>query len=288
MAVIAAIILLFVSSRISAEPLRMPPVSTAPVFTKEHVFLSGVTGWFEFRQNFPIEENSNHGKVHDVGIILTLYSGPLFSVSFISREIFQNRIHPESILLWYPLSLFSTEKLEISFNAGGFEFSAGFNHDCKHDIDWSSGRNAIHEFIYLRAEYSNLEWHTGLPGWSTRLYPAVEIGENITPLFQFAETEPDLYRISASVRVEPLFHSLYGGPFIHGRFSLIGRTPESRVSINSEYNMDYLFRAGYQLRGKKGGLSLYYQVEHITDDVITLTPVPVTIQAVSVLFEISG
>ncbi len=276
---------------LGAEILRFPPVILDPVFTSDGEFLSGVLSWFDFHHYVDNGGNDNFSQDSDLGVLFTLFSNENISVQAIAREIIQNQVNYDvsTSLGFYLRALLSDLRLILTVRASPFYFSWGYRHDCKHDIDMFSGRNAVHDTLFFRIASKKFSYQ-----WPVReIFSEVSgsiLGEiNLPYIFQQIKPEPDKSRLSLVLKCIPIGCRDFGSLFVGGEFSIIRRnksgTEISRV-IDPAY--DWHLQVGSRIRGKYGNISLYCQIERITDPWVNNNPVPVFLQAVGIVISISG
>jgi hypothetical protein len=56
--------------------------------------------------------------------------------------------------------------------------------------------------------------------------------------------------------------------------TLIYRSTETEIAIAQPFNIDYLFRIGVRLPEGANGVTLYGELQHLTDDWLSTAPIP--------------
>ncbi len=284
---LSLVVFLYVPLR--AQILRFPPVELSPVFTPEREFLSGVLGWFDFHHYVDNGGDDNFSQDSDLGVLFTLFSNENLSFQAIVREVVQNQVNyaVATSLGFYLRALLSDLRLILTVKANPFYLSWAYRHDCKHDIDMFSGRNAVHETLFFRIASRKmfLRWMNNKLFSAVSANALVEI--NLPYIFQQIKPEPDKARFSFQVKCILVGHKNFGSIFLNGLVSVIRRKKrgtEVLYVIDPAY--DWHIQLGYRLPGKYGDISLYYQIERITDPWVNNNPVPVSLASLGVIVAI--
>ncbi len=274
---------------VTGEMLKNPPVDLEIGFSDTFTLFPSGGGWVDFHQYGKQEGDLTFGKDLDIAVYINLFSSKRVAFTGMAHEIFQGRHLPDDEKLWLfsPRLIISDLRLFFSILLGPVTLKIGYHHDCAHAIDRYTVRNVIHEAFLLGGETRRFEAAWGRTGFSTTVRGGVEAGINILAFIQAQEYEPDRFRFSLYARVEPVKHPRYGSIFTEGRVSLMVReTVETPVQGIESPGLDWLIRGGYRTPGKRGGVSIYVQKEHITDGWEDRTPEPVTLFAMGIMMSI--
>jgi hypothetical protein len=271
-----------VSGGIAAEVTSLPFRLPEPVFTETAAALPSAFSWMSVEQVLNQADTPDNGHCLDTGTLFTFFSSERLSARGLAREMFQFRPHPDSDFKFWGRALVTDLRLDCSLSLRPLVFSAGYRHDCKHDIN-ATKRDVIHDALFAR-----LVIEEGNPGFLPAVLNAAagcafEAELNLPTLFQASKDESDRARLSAEGSFVP-FRTSGGGcsVFIDGRFSLIDRERQDRVAVARSWNADWLLRAGTELRAGRGGVRFSCGVERLTDNWASLDPAPET--RASVLF----
>ena len=265
-----------VPALISAEVTGLPFSLPEPVFTEETAAFPCAYTWMSAEQVLNQGDTPDNGHCLDTGALFTFFSSERFSVRGMVREMFQFRPHPDSDFKFWGRALVTDLRLDFSAALRPLVVSAGYRHDCKHDIN-ATRRDVIHDALFAR-----LALEEGVPSFlpdslNAQAGCALEAELNLPTLFQVSKEEPDRARFCAEGSFVP-FRTV-GGLFavrVDGRFSFINRERQERVAVARSWNADWLLRAGAELRAGKGGVRLSCGLERLTDNWAGLEPEPET------------
>lgn len=262
------VLLFFLSSvpRVSAEVLRMPPISVPFVFPTEPQFLPDATVWADYRLYNDFASPDDFGTDFELGSAFSVVGTERFAIRFIPRLLYQARQYQETNnpLDFSPRHI--TTDLRVS---GAYRFDAliaygGARHDCTHLVDMAVGRKPIHDAFFAGVQD---EWRLASfdSGRTLRSRVFAEGEYNIPSLFWDEATFIDRARFTVGSDTD-ISDLDVGTPFINGYLSYIYRTPERTVTDGIQrHNVDWGVAVGYRIHGSAGDLSLYYRVERITD-----------------------
>ena len=275
----------------SAEMLDSPPIDLEMIYTSQFSLFPGAAGWIDFHQYNRNEEDLTFGKDFQLAILIPIISSGRFTLSGMTQEIVQGCHLTEAEKLWLfsPRLIISDLRFFASVNLYPMEIHCGFHHDCAHAIDKYPLRNSIHEGLFLQGMSRKLPIPWGHSGFASTLRGSAEIEVSVLSFIQTQGYEPDRFRFSLWGRSELIAHPLYGSMFVSGKFSFIRRETEETPVLNSvNPGLDWFFRTGYRTPGRAGGITLYYQIEKITDPWEDNAPQPVLLQAVGIVLSIDN
>jgi hypothetical protein len=261
-----------------SQALLLPPLPSQEFSTAQGL-LPQVSPWMEFR-HFPAESGGTfHSHVLDFGSTITIYALGPFSLDGMVRQILLTRLHPESEWLFWLAALYTDLRLAIHAAAGPLDFALAYRHDCKHDIELFLGRDAAHDTIALTIGVPRLQWTWLAADMESRLTAVADAAWNIPLVYQYVAPEPDRFTLSADLDWEPLRVPGWPVAFVAGGLAVIGRGRDTRVTVLSILALDWHVRAGVRLAGKEAGagtLAAYGQLQSLSDDWMSLEPVPAT------------
>lgn len=281
---IPVLVLLWTSGApVSAEVIRLPFFPVTPIFSQEPEAFPWISGWFLYNHTLNQNEAPDSGHCYEQGAIFTFFSCGNISFSGLAREMFQFKSSPLGDFYLWARDLVTDLRLYLWYDLDPIKLGAGYRHDCKHDVE-TEIRTVIHDAFFIQILIPPLS----LPVAEAYLHPSagfnIEAEYNVTPIFQTAESEPDRGRISVECELIPV--SLFSDSlylFADGRCSWIYRENGGEIPIDSEWNIDGLFRTGIDYRAGKGDIRLSYCYERITDDWASLTPLPENISSIEFL-----
>jgi len=283
------VLLGFLALPCTGEMLDPPPADLETVYTPEFTLFPGAGGWIDFHQYNRDEEDMTFGKDYQIALIVPFFSSPRFNLHGMAHEIVQGRhlTQEEKLWLFSPRMIISDLRFFTGINFRPVELHLGFHHDCAHGIDGFPQRSTIHEAVFTTVITRKLELPWGDTGFYSSLRGSGEIEFNVLVFLQTEGLEPDRFRFSLWTRGDIAAHPLYGSIFVSGKYSLIHReTEETPVQNVLSPGHDWYFRAGYRTPGRAGGVSLYYQVERITDGWEDKTPEPRILHALGIVMSI--
>lgn len=270
----AFLLLLFLApAHPSCQALLLPPLSVEEPSGRQGL-LPDVRPWAGFR-HFPAGAgDSFHNHVLDFGSDIALFAAGPFSVQGTVRQILLTRPHPDGEWLFWLASLYTDLRLGGRWDAGPWAFGLAYRHDCKHDIETYYGRDAAHDGIALSAAF-RFAWTWPGTGLESRGAASAEAVWNVPVLYQFNPAEPDRFTLSGQVDWEPVRAAGWPAPFLSAGAALIGRGTDTRVKVMETASLDWNARAGLRMAGaaaRSGTLSLYGQLESLSDDWMGLEP----------------
>jgi hypothetical protein len=257
----------------AAEVTRLPFFVPAPVFTELPETFPAFRSWISLDHALNQREAPDTAHCFDTGMVLTFWSGDLVSVSGLARELFQFQAHPEGEWMFWSRALVTDLRLEAAVNLEPVTVSAGYWHDCKHDIN-EMRREMIHDALFARATMAV----------TTGANVAFEAEANLPTVFQTGPAECDRARLTAETELVPFaIVNGRGRFFIDGRVSLVRREANERIAADQEWNADWLVRTGIWFRAGLGNARLSFDIERISDDWVSVRPEAQMIEGISLL-----
>jgi hypothetical protein len=276
-------VLVCVSIRSTAEVTRLPFFTPQATFTEVPGAFPSFSSWMLLDHGLNQNDTPDTAHRFDTGTVFTLYANRGFSVSALARELFQFEPSPDGPFNFWARSLVTDLRLAALAKLPPFIASVGYRHDCKHDIS-DTRREVIHDAVFLQALFPPRRLPAFPSALNSRIGFSLEAEVNTPLIFQVGEEESDRSRFTAECELVP--YATFGGrflTFLDARVSLLNRESGDRVAVQEPWNVDWLFRAGAELRSGMGGLRLAYGLERVTDNWATLDPMAETISAVTLL-----
>ncbi len=284
------VFILFVPVFSRAEVLIFPPGGKVkPYFSENLLFLSNISGWFDFHHYLNNGGNDNFSQDSELALLFTLVSTNNFSFQAISREIIQNEVNyvVETSLGFYLRALISDLRVIATFKGECLMVSFGFRHDCKHDIDRFMGRNVVHDALFLDffSDEIVFEWQNAHI-FSSLLF-GIEGEINLPYIFQEVKPEPDKARFSLILGFNPVGIRERGNLFIKSKFSVIRRNTvgfDIYPIVDPAY--DWNIQGGINISVGRGDIVLYYEAKHITDPWVDNNSFPVLLKGMGITLNI--
>lgn len=276
-----AVLLIWIGAQSMPEATRLAFYPPEALFTDRPCVFPAFSSWMLLDHTLNQAETTNTAHCFDTGSFFTFYADERFSFAGLAREMFQFRASPEDEWRFWARALVTDLRLSLSVNISPFVASAGYRHDCKHDIE-KKQREVIHDSAFLQARFPLTRITALVPTLNMHIGMLLEGETNLKTIFQEGPEESDRARFTAEGEFIPcatgdgLFST-----FVNGRVSLINRAQVLRVSVASNWNVDALMRTGVELHTGMGGVRLSYSLERITDDWTNLNPTPQTISSIS-------
>ncbi|MBN1699103.1 MAG: hypothetical protein JW881_16405 [Spirochaetales bacterium] len=280
------LLMFFSLTTLGAEVLSLPPDTYRQPFIENRAF-SFVYSWFDIRQHAPSGRDLAPAWIMDTGSIFTFYSWKDMATEGMVRHIFLNRLDPDSYWIVWPLAIYTDLRLSFVYRIRELICRISFHHDCKHDIERNFGRDAIHEAVNLQFTHPpvTLDWPDNTT--SSLLHGEINSRIHFSPLFQNRDIrEPDIFCITLRGETDPVVIDEVFAVFLQVELDLLFRDPKSDVRVASGFAVDWSIRAGVRLFGREKGLSLYTNLESLSDDWLTNEPEEAVLFSFGLLFYI--
>ena len=269
---------------LSAQVTRTPQVFYTPVFTEDPVFMGGSLGWMSLRHVLNQEAVPDFGHDWESGVNISLFSSKNTVIAGLVEETFHFSAAPETQSSWFfnPASIISDLRLLVYQRLNPVILKAGFQHDCKHDVDSNSIRMQIHDILFasimpaddieiFRSE--NLLLNTNL---------AVEGAVNLPAGFQGAPPQPDIGRLGGFLRIQGFYPAEpMVGITADASAAITWRSEDTTVEGLEPVGLDYNLRAGLTAASENGIAALYIGTERLTDSWTDFSELPVFINYIS-------
>lgn len=254
---------------LAAEVLSFPPITYMQPF-KENESFPSLYGWFDFRHHAPGKQEISPAWLLDTGLIFTFYSWKHLAIEGMSRHIFYNRLHPDSYWIVYPLAIFTDLRLGVAFRLFKLLGKVAYHHDCKHDIEVYLGRIVIHDAVSLHLTHNTLKVPWPQHSFSTLFKGDLIVRINFTPLFQNQSVqEPDIFCITLLGEVDPVSIESLFSIFLQGEMNMISRKTDIEVQVPPGFSIDFSLKSGIRLFKREKGLTIYTELESLSDNWIT-------------------
>ncbi|MGM0675707.1 MAG: hypothetical protein ACQETQ_13520 [Spirochaetota bacterium] len=198
----------------------------------------------------------------DLGAHILFYGNEHLLVSGLGRMLFQSQTAPGRPLYLDPSAVVTDLQLRARFPALPLRPALWYRHDCKHDMERESRRQAIHDVIGAGAAH-RFSPVAGKPG--LELLVDVSAEAYVPPIFQDKRTSANRAAGYLLVRPELAIHP--GGPivFTEVRAGLIVDDPDSAHATAGLLRRDASGRIGISWPEPTGGMTGYVEVERLTD-----------------------
>ena len=260
---------LFLSASIlAAQVVKTPQVFYAPFFSEETDIMADSGCWASLRHVLNQDQAPYFGHDWKSGVYINIFSCDFIAGYGLAEETFHFKAAPQELGDWVfnPSAVISDLRLMAFINLQPLLIGAGFQHDCKHEVDRSSRRLQIHDVLYLILRPSGEIPLITADCFSLQLNLAIEGGVNIPPVFQAAPPQPDIGHLSVFMEMTGAVPQLPGfSVVLDGVVSATGRSPDALVTGLDPVGIDYELRCGLAACGTEGRAAFFIGFEHLTD-----------------------
>ncbi|MFP4364585.1 MAG: hypothetical protein ACLFR1_12045 [Spirochaetia bacterium] len=254
------LLLLLLPTLLSAEVLSPPPISFSPR-NIDHGYFPSVVAWTSIEKYHPQASGPNHNWDYDLGARFFFYNDGLVYFGGQGRMIHRNQLFEENQFYFWPSSLITDLQLFAGFSTRFTDIEFRFRHDCKHDIDISSRRDAIHDAL-------GIIFHPS-PNYvfTQQLFLSGSTGFEyiIPPVIQGYDLEADIFSLWIDTLFSLRLPQGFGFPFFRSRAVLFRRRADTQATGIRNWDMDYILQAGWSF-GESGGIRIFGQFERQSDD----------------------
>ena len=198
----------------------------------------------------------------DLGAHIMLYGSPHVGVSALGRILFQSQTAPGRPLYLDPSAVVTDLQLRLRLRRLPLRPAVWYRHDCKHDMERESRRQAIHDV--LGAGFTHrLGVLGGPPGLDLVTDVATEVF--VPPIFQDERTSASIAAGYLSLR--PEVELAAGGPTVFTEFrgALLVDDADSVHAVAGAVRVDAAGRVGISWPEPTGGVTAYLELERLTD-----------------------
>ncbi|MFP4232055.1 MAG: hypothetical protein ACLFRR_09435, partial [Spirochaetaceae bacterium] len=216
----------------------------------------------------------------DIGSHVLFYGDRNLAVSGLGRMIFQSRMPPDRPFYLDPSAVVTDLQLRARFRSLPFEPAVWYRHDCKHDMERETRRQAIHDV--LGAGMTERLWLIAAPGslsdradddsssrhrrgrrLSLLIDAAVE--GYVPPLFQDERTAANRAAGYLLLRPELSPRGTEVTVFLETRGAVLVDDPDSPHATAGAVRLDGQARLGAVWPRPERGLTVYLELERLTD-----------------------
>jgi hypothetical protein len=271
-----------------AEVFPNPPLSP-PQASDARGFMPSALAWMGFRHFVPVPGGEMHSHNLDLGVDFVFYRDGSFSIEGNARQSLLTRLHPDGQWLFWPAAIYTDLGLRLLAEIRPVELALWYRHDCKHDIETYYGRDAVHDGIGASASLPRGSWRWGGSRISSDLGAQAGCEVFFPPIFQSVDAEPDRFKAFAMADWEPLVVPGMPSVFLQASSSLNMRTTDTRVTVTEPWTLDWSLAAGLRTPRRAGAgtgrLGLYMKVERVSDDWMSLEPLPLVLVSGGILLQ---
>ncbi|MFO7781260.1 MAG: hypothetical protein R6W94_06480 [Spirochaetia bacterium] len=198
----------------------------------------------------------------DLGAHIMMYGNRHVGVSALGRILFQSQTAPGRPLYLDPSAVVTDLQLRLRLRRLPLRPAIWYRHDCKHDMERESRRQAIHDV--LGAGFTHrLAVLEGPPGLDLVTDIATEVF--VPPIFQDERTSAAIAAGYLSLR--PEIELSPGGPTVFTEFrgALLVDDPDSVHAVAGALRVDASGRVGISWPEPTGGVTAYLELERLTD-----------------------
>jgi hypothetical protein len=191
--------------------------------------------------------------------------------------------------MFWPAAIYTDLELTLRAKASVVDIALWYRHDCKHDIETFYGRDAVHDGIGASASLPRGSWRWGGSRISSDLSAQGGCEVFFPPIFQSVDAEPDRFKLFAVLDWEPLVAPGVPPVFLQANAALLYRTTDTRVTVTEPWNLDWSLAAGLRTPRRAGAgtgrLGLYMKVERVSDDWMSIEPLPLVLVSGGILLQ---
>ena len=198
----------------------------------------------------------------DLGAHMLLFGNRHVGVSALGRILFQSQTAPDRRLYLDPSAVVTDLQLRLRLRRLPLRPAVWYRHDCKHDMERESRRQAIHDV--LGAGFTRrLNVFEGPPDFDVVTDFAAEVF--VPPIFQDERTSAAVAATYLSLR--PEIELATGEPtvFTELRGALLVDDPDSVHAVAGALRIDAAGRVGISWPEPTGGVTAYLELERLTD-----------------------
>lgn len=266
--------LLFFAGQGHAEVLSPPPVpvdpwASGPEPTPRGLFPEGY-GWLGLERYVPEYGAPLFAWDFDMGVHLLLYAGQSVQISGLGRLLYQNESVPNKRLGIDPSAIVTDLQLRARFPEVPLTPAVWYRHDCKHDIA-RKRRDTIHDVVGLslqeRLSFRDLSGRTRRRSSAVRSSALIrlDLEYDLPLIFQDYQANANIATGHLTLRPEISFGRRYPVLFVEARGSLLVDDPDSAFATAGRFRTDGLVRAGLSWPERRRGVTVYAQLEAISD-----------------------
>lgn len=272
--VIAVWILLSFAGQGHAELLSPPPVPLDPWASERGANLTGVFpesyGWLGLERYIPEYGAPLFAWDFDLGVHLLLYAGRSVQISGLGRLLYQNESVANKRLGIDPSAIVADLQLRARFPQLPLSPAVWYRHDCKHDIA-RKRRDTIHDVLGLslqeRVSLRDLSGSRGRSSPDLRASTLIrlDLEYDLPLIFQDYQANANIATGHVTLRPEISFGRQYPVLFAEARGSLLLDDPTSAFATAGRLRTDGLVRLGLSWPERGRGVTVYAQLEAISD-----------------------
>ncbi|NBF40428.1 MAG: hypothetical protein GVY14_08425 [Spirochaetes bacterium] len=198
----------------------------------------------------------------DLGAHIMIYGNRRVGLSALGRILFQSQTAPGRPLYLDPSAVVTDLQLRLRLRRLPLRPAIWYRHDCKHDMERESRRQAIHDVIGVGFT-QRIDVLEGPPGLD--LVTGVTAEVFVPPVFQDERTSAAIAAGYLSLR--PEVELAAGGPtvFTELRGALLVDDPDSVHAVAGAVRVDAAGRVGLSWPEPTGGITTYVELERLTD-----------------------
>lgn len=198
----------------------------------------------------------------DLGAHIMMYGNRHVGVSALGRILFQSQTAPDRPLYLDPSAVVTDLQLRLRLRRLPLRPAVWYRHDCKHDMERESRRQAIHDVLG-----AGVTRRFAVVDGPSRLDLVTDIAAEVfvPPIFQDERTSAAIAAGYLSLR--PEVELAAGGPTVFTEFrgALLADDPDSVHAVAGALRVDAAGRVGISWPEPTGGVTAYLELERLTD-----------------------
>ncbi len=248
-------------------------------------------GWLVYRQ--VLNQADSPLLAHDLDMGFAFGIGRIGPVAIdgLAHQDFRFRVTYLGPWNLWARDLVSDLRLRASLELGPTVAALAYRHDCKHDIEGSFGRLAIHDQV--EASLAPIEafvwpWGSG-DRLSGSLTGSLAAGLYFPPIFQAATSEPEELAFTLEARLLPLAVAGMGRVFVEGTVEPTLRVAVPMVATPGGWDSDFRFATGFEFSRSTGvgGFRLGLSLQRMVDPWMEELTSPILVWGVEAGFDVA-